>query len=360
MADVRPNSIGSELWAQMPVSPDAYPQQLDLVRRLVLIVRLDTSAYRAASFLDDRMLGPNIQGVWMSVARTSEAAQQVTELRPLHFIFHTGHVGSTLLSRLLDETGLVLSLREPLPLRSLADAYDVLERPESLLDRVQFADLLNTFLRLWARGYDWTRAVVVKATSSAGRAATAVLEASPQSRAIYLNLHAEPYLATLLAGENSPQDLRGHGPGRMKRLQAFCSAPPRPLHELSMGELAALGWLVETHSQQTALSHFPGRVQAVDFDAFLEDVRGGMERVVQLFGLSPEPAFLARIAQSPVLGFYSKAPGRPFTREARAELLRQSRRDHGAEIAKGLAWLEALARSDPAVAAIVESGREPA
>jgi hypothetical protein len=40
--------------------------------------------------------------------------------------------------------------------------------------------------------------------------------------------------------------------------------------------------------------------------------------------------------------------------------LRQSRRDHGAEIAKGLAWLEALARSDPAVAAIVESGREPA
>jgi hypothetical protein len=85
-----------------------------------------------------------------------------------------------------------------------------------------------------------------------------------------------------------------------------------------------------------------------------------MERVVQLFGLSPEPAFLARIAQSPVLGRYSKAPDRPFTRGTRAELLRQSRRDHGAEIAKGLAWLEALARADPAVAAIVESGREPA
>lgn len=344
----------------MPVSPEAYPQQLDLARGVALIVRLDASAYRAASFLDDRILGPTTQGVWMSVGRVSEAAQRAAELRPLHFIFHTGHVGSTLLSRLLDETGLVLSLREPLPLRTLADAYDVLERPESLLDRTQYIGLLGTFLRLWARGYDWTRAVVVKATSSAGRAAVPVLEASPQSRAIYLNLRAEPYLATLLAGENSPQDLRGHGPGRMKRLQAFCSAPPRPLHELSIGELAALGWLVESHSQRTALSHFRERVQAIDFDAFLEDVRGCMERVVQLFGLSPEPAFLAHIAQSPVLGRYSKAPDRPFTPEARAELLRQSRRDHRAEIAKGMAWLETLARSDPAVAAVVESGREPA
>jgi hypothetical protein len=353
MADVRPNPIGSELWAQLPASPDAYPQQLDLVRNLVLIVRLDADDYQAASFLDERILGPATQGVWMSAQRVADAAGRVPSPRPLHFIFHTGHVGSTLVSRLLDETGAVLPLREPLPLRTLAEAHDVLGAPESLLDPAQFASLLGAFLRLWSRGYDWTRAVVVKATSATGRAAPALLEASPESRAIYLNLGAEPYLATLLAGENSVQDLRGHAPGRMRRLQAFCSSTLRPLHELSIGELAALGWLVETRAQQAAVRLFPGRVLGLDFDAFLEDVAGHMGRIMQLFGLSSEPAFLAQIDKSPVLSRYSKATDRPFTPAERTRLLGESRAKHREELARGLAWLEGLARADGAVAAVV-------
>lgn len=213
MAGERLNSIGDELRALLPVSPDAYPQKIDLVRGLVLVIRLEANAYRAASFLDDRILGPSTQGAWLPVAGVTEAVRRIADPRPLHFIFHTGHVGSTLVSRLLDETGIVLPLREPLALRSLAEAYDVLAQPESLLSEAQFGNLLDMLLRLWARGYEWTRAVVVKATSSAGRVAIPLPESRPQSRAICLNLGAEPYLATLLAGQNSAEDLRGHGPG---------------------------------------------------------------------------------------------------------------------------------------------------
>ena len=148
--------------------------------------------------------------------------------RPLHFIFHTGHVGSTLVSRLLDETGQVLSLREPLPLRTLAEAHDVLHAPESLLGPQQFDGLLDTLLRLWRRGYAATRAVVIKATSSAARLAPVLLERSAASRAIYLNLRAEPALATLLAGANSLIDLRGHGAERLKRLTGVIGAGSRP------------------------------------------------------------------------------------------------------------------------------------
>ena len=176
------------------------------------------------------------------------------EPRPLHFIFHTGHVGSTLLSRLLDETGAVLSLREPLPLRTLADAHDALGRPDSLLGAPQFEALLDMTLRLWSRGYAGTRAVVVKATSSAGRLAPAILARSPASRAVYLNLRAEPYLATLLGGANSATDLRGHGPGRMRRLLAGRELPVEPLHALSPGELAALGWLAESLALRQAIA----------------------------------------------------------------------------------------------------------
>ena len=159
------NPIGNELWGRLPVSPDAYPQKLDFIRSAVLFVKIDAGAYRSASFLDDRILAPSTQGAWFPMARVAEAALRIANLRPLHFIFHTGHVGSTLVSRLLDETGLVLPLREPLPLRSLAEAHDELGRPESLLSESQFGAALEMNLRLWARGYEWTRAVVVKATS---------------------------------------------------------------------------------------------------------------------------------------------------------------------------------------------------
>ncbi len=349
-------AIGDELWAMLPVSADAYPQKLDLIRGLVLVIRFDANAYRAASFLDDRILAPSTQGAWLSLARASEAANRIADQRPLQFIFHTGHVGSTLVSRLLDETGIVLPLREPLPLRSLADAYDVLGKPESLLGESQFAAVLEMTLRLWARGYPQTSAVVVKATSSAGRMASGLLKARPQSRAICLNLGAEPYLATLLSGRNSAEDLRGHGPGRIRRLQARCTLPVGPLHDLSLGELAALGWLVETDSQQDAMRRFPDRVLAIDFDAFLADVTGFLSRILAHFGLQPDDRYLAGIGASPVLQRYSKAPERPFAADDRRLLLRESRRHNAAEISRGMAWLERMARSEQSLAGVLAGG----
>ena len=338
--------------AQLPASPDAYPQKLDLVRDSVLVVRLDEPAYRAASFLDDRILGPGLQGAWIPFGRVAEAARQATSTRPLHFIFHTGHVGSTLLSRLLDETGAVLSLREPLPLRTLAEARDVLDRPESLLSPAQFDAALRVFTTLWSRGYSPTRSVVVKATSSAGRIAGTVLERDARSRAIYLNLDAEPYLATLLAGQNSPIDLRGHGPERIRRLQAWVTAPLAPLHTMSIGELAALSWLAESRAQRDALTRFPDRVIALDFDRFLASVAGSMARILDHFGLPGDARYLSAVERSAVLTRYSKAPEYDYTPGLRAEILRESRREHREEIRKGMAWLDRLGRADPRVAAV--------
>lgn len=235
----------------------------------------------------------------------------------------------------------------------------MLAQPESLLSEAQFGNLLDMLLRLWARGYEWTRAVVVKATSSAGRVAIPLPESRPQSRAICLNLGAEPYLATLLAGQNSAEDLRGHGPGRMRRLQTRCTVPLGPLHQLSLGELAALGWLVETATQQDAMRRFPERVMAIDFDAFLAAVTDGMDRILSHFSLQRDERYLAGVGASPVLLRYSKAPERPYSPADRRLLLRESRRDNAAEIRQGMAWLERLARSDQSLAAVLAGGGGP-
>ncbi len=342
-----------DLLTRLSGSPDAYPQKIDLNTWMVLVVLFDAGTYRVASFLDDRILGPATQGAWLPVARVAEASRLVTSARPLHFIFHTGHVGSTLVSRLLDETGEVLSLREPLPLRTLADAHDVLGQSDSLLSETQFALTLGMFVRLWRRGYGPTRSVVVKATSSAGRLAVPVMAASEGSRAVYMNLRAEPYLATLLAGQNSPTDLRGHGPERMRRLQSRIAAPLAPLHTLSIGELTAMSWLAESWTQREAVKRFAGRVLALDFDQFLANVADSMGRIVSHFELTDDARYLSQVGRSPVLSRYSKAPEHAYTPSVRAEVLRDSRRDNREEIRKGMSWLERQAQSEPVAAEIV-------
>ena len=130
----------------LAASPDVYLQKVDLARDAALLVQLGESVYRTASFLDDRILTSDVKGSWVSLGSVLDAAQAIGERKPLHFIFHTGHVGSTLLSRLLDESGCVLSLREPLPLRTLADARDVLGLPESLLSSRDFDALEQALL----------------------------------------------------------------------------------------------------------------------------------------------------------------------------------------------------------------------
>lgn len=334
----------------LAAAPDVYVQKLDLARGAALLVQLNESAYRAASFLDDRILTPGLKGAWTSLESVLGAAAAAVASRPLHFIFHTGHVGSTLLSRLLDESGSVLPLREPLPLRTLADARDVLASAESLLSPADFERLERALLQLWSRGYGGTHSVILKATSSACRIATPLLERLPGARAVYLNLGAEPYLATLLAGKNSGVDLRGHGPVRIRQLQSRIQAPLTPLHALSLGELAAMSWLAETWNQHDAVDQFGSRVVALDFDALLADVAGSVRRVAEHFQLPVESGWLADIARSPVLTRYSKSPDFEYSPQLRRELLRESRQTNAAQIAAGLRWLEKLAGSQPTVA----------
>jgi hypothetical protein len=354
MTQNRGPATAEALLARLTTTPDAYPQKLDLIRQGWLVIEFAEAAYRTASFLDDRILAPSTRGGWLPIDRVVEAAQRASP-RPLHFIFHTGHVGSTLVSRLLDETGLVLSLREPLPLRTLADAHDVLRQPESLLSPERFDELLAAQMRLWSRGYADTQCVVVKATSSAARLAPLIL-ANNNIRAIYLNQRTESAITTLLAGQNSPIDLRGHGPGRMQRLCARLGGALTPLHALSPGELAAMSWLAESLCRRDVLARFPGQVLAVDFDEFLADIAGGTRHVLAQFGLPIDERELSHLAASPVFTRYSKAPEHPYGPMLRAQVLDQARREHRAEITKGLAWLAALAESDPTVAAVLEPG----
>jgi len=327
-------------------SPALYAQKLDLERDSVFLIRLTEDQYRAASFLDDRILSPTIAGAWTPYADIEEAIRDAPAARPLHFIFDGGHVGSTLLSRLLDHVHGILNLREPLPLRTLADAHDA--------NDTRFDLYLDTFLRLWGRGFAQTATVVLKATSSAGRLAPQLMVASTISKAVYLNLRAEPYIVTLLAGANAMIDLQGFGPERLRRLTRFIGESPGKLQSLSPGELAAATWLAERLSQARALQAAGHRMMTLDFDEMLGDLEGTLAKVFAHLECDVPAQTVVAIARSPLLSRYSKAPEQyAYSPAMRAQLLAQARLEHSAEIRKGLKFLEQLAAWHEAVAAVL-------
>jgi hypothetical protein len=323
----------------MTLAETLYPQKYDAARDAVFLLPLDARGLRAASFLDDRILAPGMQGTWRAADEIARDVEGVVA-RPLHIIFHTGHVGSTLLSRLVDEAPGVLGLREPLPLRTLAEMHDARARA--------FAARLALFLKLWARGFADTRHIIVKATSTAGRIAPALLDAAPEARAAYLNLRAEPYLATLLAGANALVDLQGFEAERRRRLAAMLGGAPATA---SIGELAAMTWLTESLTRADAVARFGGRVLPLDFDAVLGDLPGAITAVLGHFGIAGDAA---QIARSPVLSRYSKAPQQfEYSPQFRAQLLAQARYEHAGEIRHGRAWLDRIAAREARVAALL-------
>jgi hypothetical protein len=331
-----------------------YAQKFDADRDAVFLVRMSRDDYRKASFLDDRVLSANMESRWVPYPDVERAMDDATRLQPLQFIFHTGHVGSTLLSRLIDETGVVLGLREPLPLRTLAEWHDRIATSAAPLASEQCDARLDTFLKLWRRGFADTTSMLVKATSSSGRLALRLLGASPDSKAVYLNLKAEPYLATLLAGANAMVDLSGFGQERARRLAERFGITAPAIAALSLGELAAMAWTVESLTQMETKVMFDERVMLLDFDALLTNLPLTLGAVLEHFGIAAPAGFLPAIERSAVLTRYSKAPEQfSYSPAFRDQLLRQARREHAAELSKGLRYLERLAKDDHRVAALL-------
>lgn len=323
---------------EFAASPTLYPLRLADDGGRMFLARLTEADYRAASFLDERGLGPELSVGWAPTDLLMRAAEAI-QPRPLHFIFHTGHAGSTLLSRLLDQRLGVLGLREPLPLRIIADADGQLD------------GLIPLLLRIWARGFAETEAAIVKATSTAARLAPRLLTAALAARAVYLYMRAEPTLATLIAGQESAKDQAGFVAERMHRVGVLLgSSVPEPN---SPGEFAALAFLAENLTRTEAERQGGERVLALDFEVVLADLGGALERVFTHFGLAIPASRVAGIAAGSVANQYAKSPGQAYSATLRAAVLDEARQKAGGEIARGLRWLEAVGARHGAAATLL-------
>ncbi len=312
-------------WVAQAVDPNA---------GLVRFVQLTSEDYRQESFLDDRILGPSRTSyllTWIEVAE-AKPPQARSDAR---WIFHIGHVGSTLVSRLLGELDGVLAVREPRALRDLT-----FFPPEV---RNKFIPVMRA---LMSRSFGSGQTAIVKTTSMVSAIADEL--AGEQGRALLLYASPRAYLQTILAGDRSQAELHTLASYYLARARALgINWPEQP----SPANVAGLVWACEMTALEVAAAALPPEsVLWQDFDDFLENPEAGLNNVASFFGLTAGDREIREIARGPLMRRYSKSLDHEFGPETRRQILNEAAAKYGAAIEQALAMLRQAADKTPALA----------
>lgn len=309
-------------------------QALDPAAGVVRLVAMNRDSYRAASFLDDRLMQQPVDAQivpWPDL----EAAVEGDLRTDARWIFHIGHVGSTLLSRLLGELEGVLAIREPRLLRDLA---------------MTPADVRGRYLaavpKLMSRTFADGAIACVKATSFASEIAADLVPVG--ERALFMFATPRNYIASILAGENSVKELHALVDYRRQRLQQRGIEFPAPSND---ADRAAAAWACEMTTLEAAAGRMSDRSIAwADFDAMLKDMPAELGRIAAHFGFATPGERLGELASGPLMKRYSKDPNYEYTPKLREDLIAQELRLQGRAIDDALAMLRAASEKSPLLA----------
>ncbi|HEY2032705.1 MAG TPA: hypothetical protein VGH02_03365 [Rhizomicrobium sp.] len=305
------------------------------------LIRLAEADYAKAGFLDARILTPAAPARPMPFAELHAAVAETALAERSDFIFHIGHVGSTLLSRLLGRHPDVFALREPAILRTLAQMRAEPEAMARKWNDDEFESQLSTFLKLWSRTFRANQRALVKATSFASELAAEILSRSYRPKAIFMFVSPENYLATILGAENSPKEAQTLAALRAKRLQRRIGTPlPNPA---SMGEIVAMSWVSEMSALASALPASGEQILWLDFDRFLANPQHTLANCFAHLGVAANDEQIGEILSGPDMRRYSKAQEYDYDARLRSDVLAQARAMESTEIRRGLAWLEKMA-----------------
>ena len=309
-------------------------QALDPTAGMVRLVAMDRDSYRAASFLDDRLMQQTIDAQivpWPDV----EAAIEGTLREDARWIFHIGHAGSTLVSRLLGELDCVLAIREPRLLRDIA-----FSPPEV---RARYVAAIP---KLMSRTFAKNDAACVKATSFASEIAAQLVPSG--ERALFIYARPSNYIASILAGENSVKELHALVEYRRQRLMSRAIELPQPRTD---ADRAAAAWACEFTTLEAAAKAMPDRkIDWADFDAMLSDMPAELRRVARFFGFAASDEQLAAIVAGPLMRRYSKDPNYEYSPNLREQLIEQEQRLQGRDIDAALAMLQSASEESPLLA----------
>jgi len=326
-----------------------FVHQIDATNDRLLLTQLSEADFRDASFLDQRLLQAQVGqqqramqwGDWSVIAPQSVGARDDAQ-----FIFHIGHVGSTLIARLLGEAADTLALREPQLLRQFAEFAMLEGEAHSPWPPGRTAERLPLARQWLSRTFRPDQRALIKATSFVNDIAPQLMETS--RKAVFLKLSAQRYLQTILAGDASRQELVAFSPTRIQRLNAHIREPAFKLWELDEAKRAALGWACEMAALEATSND---NVLWVDFDAFLAQPAAQLSKIAAHLDIALSDDQAQQLVDGPMMQRYSKAPEHRYSSQLREDMLAKAVSERGSDIRAALDWLEQAAKSHQVIAA---------
>lgn len=316
--------------------------QMDLFNKRALLLPVNEETYRSSVFMDERLNAPKepnrIVPLW---TLDKDRPQQMPA--PV-YLFHVGHCGSTLLSRVLQMVTRWLPLREPVPLRSISQLVREKGDPLETVSPDDCDHILDLSLSIYSRVFPHNPRALIKPTSSCCNLIEAVLGQNPESKAVFLYLNLDSFLATLLRSDLRRQETVNFASSRLADLHALLNDTSVRLWQLNAGSMTALSWSANMLWMQRATQSFGNRILPIDFEAMLAEPGPVLKRITEHLDLSiPEPALLDAFEH--VTGGYSKDPTMKYSVEQRNREIDAGRKANSKDVDAGERWLDNLAAS---------------
>lgn len=334
-------------------SPALFLRDIAPLDDAVVLSPMSEESYRASSFLDTRLVRAGDRDLGLPIATLQRLlAAQAARRRTIHWLFHVGHCGSTLLARLLGELDGLFALREPAVVMGLTRSARRLDEPGFPIGRDRWRELEELALTLLGRTWRPTQTALVKATSDAVSLCPELLRFTGDERALMLYVDLETFVATMLR-PHTRRELRLFAQDfRIDEFRRLVPAAPAAATDYSDGRLAALSWLLHVRHMAAALDDpaLAGRVRGLDFDDYLADPAAELGRLADFFGCPQPPATLAALAAGELASTYAKGGGTRYEPARRTAELADSRRRHREEIDDAVDWVRAVAAGRPDLA----------
>ena len=323
---------------------------VDLIPDKANFLPVNEDTYRQSMFLDNRVAVKDPQWVVTPLWKTIEQVNPKLPARQCNFIFHIGHCGSTICTRLLEGFPGQLALREPLPLRALAATQRDLDQDWSYIGPSKLPELRKFIYGMVSRRFADTRNVVVKATSDVCNIAGDLLDMHEGNRALLMYLPLENFLTVMLRNTTRREETAHFTASRLRDLIENDVEIP-PLYKLNDGERAALSWL----SNMYWLTRLQNQhAKFVDFENLLQEPENVLTDICTFFSTEHDAARVSQVVNGPVLSVYSKDAKSPYNPASRRAELTAARQQFDAEITAAMKWAAETCRRSPGIEALTE------
>ncbi len=323
--------------------PDACP--LEFSQDGLDLVPMSRETYQQSLFMDRGRIIPAARRGWHLPlpGLLDEFERRRVAQRPINFIFHIAHCGSTLLARAMDVPARTLVLREPFPLRQLG--AEAAATPSGPRDPAIWRRCLALTGALLGRRYDPDEAVIVKANVPVNFMLGPLMGLHPESRGVLLYADLERYVMSVL---KTPMHRRWVGnvsaqiAGGIRATKELAAADQA---SLTTAERAACLWAVQMLRFRAALAGNE-TLRSLDCEALFASPEQTLGRCFDHFGLALPAAAIEAIANGELFRRHAKDPRRAYDRGQRDREFEHLRTELDGDLEQARSWIQQTGLGD--------------